>query len=607
MTHSFCPALRVVAFLMVCVTLFMCSPIRAEALALETTMLYAAAVIGAILLGIGVFQITGTQAWQNVLNDCINALKAGTDWITDEDTIQVLAEVTSDGVASKYAADAALVEWVRQWLVANSYIQSNETVIVEKGVSLKHYNSYVDDTASKAFWAGIDFYSSAVAADDGDVFLLSAASNSLPCIVYGLSKCSTTLGVSVLKLNYASSFSYAPYTNNDFPLGEFVKLNCFNMVTTSDYSNEDSGMKTIFMSYEDALLAYSDSSVSQDYYFYLTPESRFEPYTTEAASTGWDKVYVGRITNCGAITKSGVVSVADRLICMGEGYKAYRYVFVPSSVSTETTYGPGAGLGGAYIADPNKTLAEGYPQWVKDAIISGNVTYLPLGMTTDLDSVGNLSQEQIWAGNIHPSAPLISTQDYEYLVYYELNETPIPLFAKAYSMDGGTLTYQWYVDGYPIAGAVASTYLPPTNMEGVHEYMCLVGNFIAQSEIGTYAWTWPVRVTVSDTASESPGIQETLPLQGAADAEQIRGQVTQSQTEFGILTEGLAGAAIPSYGDIDLALPKIFGSGNAPGSGIVLASTVFKTVFENDSYIFWVFFIAFMLATVSFVVFGKRG
>lgn len=572
---------RLIAVLLVFALVFAMTPIKAEAVALEVVAMYAIPVIAAAIIGIGLKPDTTTGvAFNNVVNNCFDAMKAAGQFITDGDRIEIRTTAV-DGY-NQYMADSQMVEWIRQWLFDSGVLSvRSETQFGGTGFTMG-----TDIALGNAFWKQIDIYTLVNQAAHGSLLLTSRRNSTASVSFFAIEKYRDLIRI-------VTGSSIQPYTNLNFPLGQFVSN------FESAFSGRNAG--NIYISESAMLSAYASEGVSG---YFLTPDSYVQFGSSCAGLSGYHT-----FCELGYLSSEGVVSYGKGFI-IGE-YRNNAATFYSFPLYPDGFYQEDIVASDGLVADGVSTegdIVSAYPEWVTNAITSGDVTYLPLGMSSDLNTNSGLSQEQVWSGNSVASAPLISTQGYEYLVNYKIGAYAHPLVCNAYSLDGGTLTYQWYVDGFPISGATSSTYQPPTNEEGVHDYDCLVGNFIVGCEIGTYAWTWPVKVTVTkDGVSDSTGTTETLPLEGAVDAELIQGAIADSKVEYGTISDALDAAAVPDYaGKVDFGFTKIFGSDGTPSSGFLLATQAFENLFSSGGYIFWIFLFAFSFAAISFVVFGKR-
>lgn len=450
--------IRLVSALMICVLLFCCSPMRAEAAIAETVFLFGIPVIMALIIGIGLKPDTTTGvAFNNVVNDCFEAIKATGEWIVDGDQVELRTQMV-DGY-TRYYADAALVEAVQQWLV-------DQAIIRKEPFSTYGAGFVLTGEQGEEFWQDFDLFTA----------VNSSTTGHMPLCIGG----SAFLCVSLLDFNefcmvcLSNTESLSPYTSESLMVGSFVDNSYAYSLSTS----------FVLLRNKEEALYYWDKN-GGDVYFLCEDSSVVPNYSTRNVN----------FHDVGLVSSSGLISSGETL------YHTLSYAFVdspilvPSDYSEDGVFGSSIGASG-YIADPSLTISQGYPAWVQNAVTEGEVTYLPLGMSGSLDSTAGLTQEQIWSGSAFSESPIISTQDYEYQLSYELGATPKPLFAKAYSPDGGKLTYQWYVDAFPIAGAQTAVYYPPTTEVGIHEYTCLVGNVTTTEMAASYAWTWPVKVTV---------------------------------------------------------------------------------------------------------------
>lgn len=601
MTAAAKPHIRLIALFLACVTLFMCSPIRAEAVALETIMLAAIPVLAAVIIGLGVMPGTQTgQAFANVVQDCADSLAATGSFILNGQI--ELAQIQNEDGRIRYGCAMELIEWVREWLVSHGIIRPEISVQYGSGFSLVFSEDIPDAVA--AFWNHIDLYSIASAAEPGEVLCLTAGNTSLPATLAGLRKMTTSIGLDVIGEFTLSQASIVPYTSSNFPVGEFISLKESTKTALTKFQDY-SAVSEIFLSYDDALTAYAYGNLGLDAYYFLTPESYIIPFTSASSSTGWSEVKICKIANLGAISAGGTVSLGDRFVTTGEGYSDYRYYFCPNDCESDQKFTSSLGEGGS-IADPSVSLQDGYPEWYLNAIENGTDLYFPLGVGGDFNSTAGLTQEQIWGGSVYAASPVFDNTAHAGLVRYDIGEVAAPMQVWVSSPDGGSLTYQWYKDAIPIDGAVASVYYPDTKVEGESTYYCLVGNYkeVGNDATAAFAWSMPWVVTVGDFVT--PDV--TTPVVDGADiADSLNGAIADSKTELGTLSDSLADAAVPDYaGKIDLGFNKVFVDDQGK-AGFLLASSVFENLFSNGGYIFWVFLFAFSLAAISFVVFGKKG
>ena len=115
-------------FLIVICLLFQISPIRAEAFALEAVLVYSIPVIATLIIALGVMPGTETgEAFSRVVNDCVDALESGTDYIVDGQ-IQ-MNRILNESGRIQLACTLELVEWVRSWLFESGTV--TESVVIK--------------------------------------------------------------------------------------------------------------------------------------------------------------------------------------------------------------------------------------------------------------------------------------------------------------------------------------------------------------------------------------------------------------------------------------------------------------------------------------------
>lgn len=563
---------RILSLLMVCVLLFVCSPIRAEALALETVLLAAPVVIAAIFIGIGIFEITGTKGFQNAVDACVDFLGDTTDFIADA-SVECLAYY-NEGQKLIHAVDVQLVEAVRQWAVESGLI-TVETVKTHSYGFTRVATSLGTEHIVRQYWDTVPIYELVNNSDSG-ILLCAEVDKSF----YGIALNPDGFILSVVL------DSIAPYTSENFPCGEFIPLEQFTGNIDGPGLNNLGTL--IFYNYE---LAYDFWKVTSGTVYYLTEDTVFSPEYTSGSSFR----AACSFESLGRISPNGQVDVGISVdIYYGHLNNSWiPNALVPTETITKEYIGNGVGLG--QFVDPGEDVYAAYPLWAQNAIASGNVNYIPLGTTSNYDDISRLIQDDIWTGNVFAAEPLIYwEEDWEYQTYYDLGDIPSPLFCKAYSPDGGTLTYQWYCDARPIKGEQTAVFYPPTSEVGEHVYNCLVTNIVTKETHASYAWSLNYQIIVSDV-----GVEVGPTVGTDVDADAFQDSISDAITDYDSMQGVLDGGGLPSYSDIDPSFDDIFGN-----DGIGLATDALKEMFGG--YIFRVFFIAFMLGSVSFVVFGKR-
>ena len=137
-------------FLVICCLLFGLSPIKAEAVVLETAVGTAVAVAGglvvaSVIIGLGVQAGAMTTAWDSLVNDCHQYLIS--EGLAELDgTIKVMAV---KGLAYSFAVSQEIIEAVRSFLFASGAIQ--ETV-----VAIQNGNWYYNGFYAKPYPQDVD-------------------------------------------------------------------------------------------------------------------------------------------------------------------------------------------------------------------------------------------------------------------------------------------------------------------------------------------------------------------------------------------------------------------------------------------------------------------
>ncbi|MGP1530765.1 MAG: hypothetical protein ACTTI5_01060 [Treponema sp.] len=90
-------------------------------------------------------------------------------------------------------------------------------------------------------------------------------------------------------------------------------------------------------------------------------------------------------------------------------------------------------------------------------------------------------------------------------VYDKGDKAAEPLTVTAKSTDGGTLSYQWYLNGEAITGATQNTYTPKTDTEGEFKYKVKVINTLASATGNTKAEKFSDEIIVVVRPTEGTG------------------------------------------------------------------------------------------------------
>lgn len=484
--------IRVVAVILCLALLVAWSPMRAEAVVAETILLFGDDIIIAIvgcLIGLG---IVANSTWyestaRDIYSDIQEEYTSNPDNVIFHNFTQGpdpsdplgLAVMQSVAMGSlMLAADVA--EWIKGWLFDNAILSEN----VESGysdVGFIYDNIY--NALACSYWETLDSFSLVNSAGDGCVMITQRQVSSN--VHYGL-----TVNESG-RIQIAKVTSLSPYTQVNYPVGCFVDGLTIDQIDSTGY---------LFNNYENALLFYQTNKVAV---YYFKENSK--------VSLGVGSTSIGRHTflNVGMISSSGAVSdVGSLAIAFSVATSAGQGIY-PESY-TETTIVPGEGVELGHVAGKDEDMATGYPSWTQGAIENNGTTYYPIGSAPSIDSMASMNQEQIWSGVSVPKAPVIDSSGYKAEITYILGATVDPLLAMASSPDGGYLTYQWYNGSMPIEGQVAPRFYPPVTEVGSATYSCQVGNFKEGLEIGSYTWTQPVKITVTEAPAtgddEDPGL-----------------------------------------------------------------------------------------------------
>ena len=130
-------------------------------------------------------------------------------------------------------------------------------------------------------------------------------------------------------------------------------------------------------------------------------------------------------------------------------------------------------------------------------------------------------------------------------------EAPV-LSIEATSVDGATLSYQWYCDGKAIEGATAASYTPAVDVAGTHTYHCVVS---ATKDGLTTAVASAKATVVVGTAAQAPVIKTDLPAETTvAEGAAVMLRVEATSPDGGTLSyqwycdgEAIEGATSSSY------------------------------------------------------------
>ena len=250
--------------------------------------------------------------------------------------------------------------------------------------------------------------------------------------------------------------------------------------------------------------------------------------------------------------------------------------------------------------------------------------------------------------------PVVTATSPQSLVY-ALGDEPAYMTIETSCGDIGEIEYQWYClytdsagEQQTLVGSKSYNQKPVTSIPGLYEYFLVVTNTVDGEVYYGNSPTFTVNVYVPEHETDIGKlldriIENQVTIDGHIDDlesilqstnenlfdsekgflpkildaikalftggdsqedEQFREDAEQNRQEFEDSMDEMNSMTKPNYEDMDAGFDDILDNDNAD-DGIGLASQFFETIFSND-IIFTVFFIAFMLALVSYVIFGKR-
>lgn len=478
--------IRVVAVILCLALLVAWSPMRAEAVMAETILLFGDDIIIAIvgcLIGLG---IVATPTWyENTARDIYSDVQE--EYASNPDNVIFhnftqgpdpsdplgLAVMQSVAMGSLLLA-AEVAEWIRSWLFDNNVVH-DEIVYSDVG--------FIRDTQenelANAYWSKIDLYSLFNSGETGSILTLYDSSSTYFSLEVG----------SGGLIKVCRMIALDPYSADTVPMGSFASWNITSIGNSNSFHR--STAITLVNSYEGARSLWESQGGSV---YYLTSNTRlFFGSSTVRRGTHY-------FSNIGCIDSSGVTSIIEEFdLSYTSSTSPLRMMYglyAKSSLGEVVSSSDDVELG--HVAGKDEDLATGYPSWSQGAVENNGTTYYPIGSAPSVDSMASMNQEQIWSGASVPKAPVIDSSGYKAEITYSLGATVDPLLAMASSPDGGYLIYQWYNGSIPIEGQVAPRFYPPVTEVGSATYSCQVGNFKEGLEIGSYTWTQPVKITVTE-------------------------------------------------------------------------------------------------------------
>lgn len=487
--------IRVVAVILCLALLVAWSPMRAEAVMAEAILLFGDDIIIAIvgcLIGLG---IVANSTWyestaRDIYSDVQEEYTSNPDnvifhnFMQGPDPSDPLGLAVMQSVAmGSLLLSADVAEWIKGWLFDNEVIR--EEAKLEYSAEGFIRETSTENVFADNFWSERPIQPLLSTGDSGVLLTCFSVSN-----YYGL----TVIDGSV-KIAKLSGLS--PYTTSTFPMGMLVDGVGIAGTRTSNMAFSDS----LFLNYE---VAYSNYLNTGKTSFYLTADSLLVFGHGYSYTACHSFEHVGAIRSDGTHDEDTSIFFSDGL---GTGKQTFG-LYPGSAENIEHIPMDGVELG--QVAGKDEDMATGYPSWTQGAIENNGTTYYPIGSAPSIDSMASMNQEQIWSGVSVPKAPVIDSSGYKAEITYILGATVDPLLAMASSPDGGYLTYQWYNGSMPIEGQVAPRFYPPVTEVGSATYSCQVGNFKEGLEIGSYTWTQPVKITVTEAPAtgddEDPGL-----------------------------------------------------------------------------------------------------
>lgn len=307
---------------MCCALIFMCSPIRAAAVIIDTVAaIYIGVVAGVVILSImqGLGVGMGQQA--NDINDfvtqCAADMAAFTDFVKDG-TVQVM-QYMAEGNVLQHAASVEMVEWVRQWLFDNEIV--SDVVIPDgfasyNGVILPHINMTFNPDTTYPY--RVIFFYSNYGNDECYYYLRTMnemkvnSSGSYNTTKYGGDQYSYSTGDSWKSVTSASSFGFPSsfytlvYSNYDFydTSGNLV-LGASQPVTsgiTSDYDVSIGEIANPDIDLESGYAAWADGAIidGDEMYYPLGMGATYEDTLNLSQTDIWSGVgyYEIMTVNC---------------------------------------------------------------------------------------------------------------------------------------------------------------------------------------------------------------------------------------------------------------------------------------------------------------------
>ena len=355
-----------VCLLLVFCLILNCSPIKAKATMVTTASVVAVSVlpvVTAVFIGLGVQQaaVAGSVALQPLVESCIAHLQdLG---LCQEFTIEVFG--LEREAYSLFGITPAVINAIRDWLFdSGTVVEKKETIFTGSGFT---YNTD-DNSIANAYWRKFPLTS----LEPGKVLLTSYSG-----LFYGITVDSEN------RVRFCRVSSLLPYTNETFPLGQLVDLNC-----------SLDGKYSLFLDYDSAM-NYVLSTGSSAYFIV---DDTYFAFSDSYKAAGYHRFYsMGMISTDGTVTYNNTNSFS-----YSSG--SYTYGLYPSEISTETSISVSDGLEAGEIAPQEETLEVGYPNWynnsltVQDPTTNELVSVMTIPQISTYQDALGLTQQQIWEG-----------------------------------------------------------------------------------------------------------------------------------------------------------------------------------------------------------------
>ena len=387
----------ILCILVICCLVFNLSPLKARATGLEVALIgaSAAAVVGSIMIGLGILPGSDTSVFENTVNSCVADLSL--QGLVQDGMVNYVRMLTNWHEVS-YGLTEDLINAVRSWTIANQItfeVMENVMVSESFGFGLRWATTYDEWNV----WAkSLDLYTMVADAAYTETLLLTSTSISSTTDFGGLGLYEiAALGVPALAVSYVSTLN--PYLSTTVPVGAFADLSGATVAHRMQ----------LFRNYDDAVVAYTayHAGTYSDSYdkYYLQPTSYLEKNASNTLT----------FQNVGCINaRTGVVvdntSYTLSLNASSAGGKRLNQVVVPAAfeIAEVATMAVTAGLAAGVIGNTAEKLEVAYPAWVANARVVGgsdvgkdnndDVKIYPWFPTLNLDDVLDQTQEDVWEG-----------------------------------------------------------------------------------------------------------------------------------------------------------------------------------------------------------------